>query len=275
MKRAWAVFALMMLLPAVAFPLMQGTPGTAVAITGPERLAATTAGSYNVKLFGPADIRWGFWVNVSGANREDAKLESPDGTADSSRSYIMSQTVALPYPEFNFTLTAPGKAGTLLITVTATAMEGAGAAGQTATSRWSVDVKTRRDVQLNSTVRNTGDVTVQNLKVAFMVKLGGVWTYITNETVSELTAGQVANVSTTWDSTLVGSGEFSIRIVVDPDKEKFEYSGSGGISEKRVVLRDAGSKEAKPYNYNGIYFLVVLGVAGAVFYAWYRKKKIV
>jgi hypothetical protein len=275
MRRFLAPAALLVLLLSAALPLAQGTPGTAVAIAGPERLEASTDGSYNVKIFGPAEILWGFWVNVSGANRADAKLASPEGTADSTRSYIMSQTSPLAYPELNFTLTAPARAGILTITVTALAMEGSGAASQTATSRWSVDVKAKREVLLNSTVRNSGDVPLRDLKVAFLVRLHGSWTYISNESVPQLEAGQTANVTSRWNSTLVDSGEYTIRIVVDPDHEKVQYSGSGGTIEKQVVLRDVGAKDEQPPNVRLIGFLVVLAVAAGIFVWWYRKKKIV
>jgi len=266
--------AILVCLIAAAFPA-QGTPGTAVTITGPERLEASKDGSYNVKIYGPAEIKWGFWVNVSGSNRADAKLASPDGTADSSRSYILSQSAPLASPEFNFTLTAPPKAGSLTIMVTALALEGTGAAGQTATSRWAVDIKARREVLLNSSVQNNGDILVRELKVAFMVKLNGVWTYIANETIPNLEPGKSENVTTTWNSTLVENGEYILRIVVDPDHEKVQYSGSGGIVEKRIVLRDVGAKEEQPPNVRLIGFIVVLVVAAGIFAWWYRRKKIV
>jgi len=273
--RLFAATAVLLCLLAAALPLTQGTPGTAVTVSGPEILEASKDGAFNVKIYGPANILWGFWVNLSGANRADAKLASPEGTPDSSKAYIMSQTNPLPNPEFNFTLTAPAKAGSLVITVTAVAMEGAGASGQTATSRWSVDVLARREVVLNTTVRNSGEIPVSELKVAFMVKLHGVWTHIANESVQQLEAGGRANVSTIWNSTLVGTGEFTIRIVVDPDHEKVQYSGSGGTVEKVVVLRAVGAKEEQPPNVRLIGFIVVLVVAAGVFAWWYRKKKIV
>lgn len=275
MRSAFAVLALLLLVPFASFVPGEGTPGTAVTISGPERLEASTDGAYNVKIFGPSNINWGFWVNVSGAQRSGAKLASPDGTADSSKSYLMSQNAPLAYPEFNFTLTAPAKAGSLMITVTALAMEGTGAAGQRATSRWSVDVKATRMVQLNTTVRNSGEIAVQNLKVAFMVKLGGHWSYISNETVPALEAGKTANVSASWNSSLLDSGEYTVRIVVDPDGEKVQYSGSGGVSEQRIVLRDVGAKESQPPNVRLIGFIAVIVIIGVVLFYWYRKKKIV
>ena len=278
MRTAWALAAMLLLLPA-ALPAPAGaSDGTAVNIVGPERLEAATDGSYNVKIFGPAGVQWGFWVNVSGAQRADAKLSSPDGTPDSDRPYIMSQNVPLAYPELNFTLTAPAKAGQLTITVTALAMEGALAAGQTATARWSVEVKARREVQLNTTVRNSGDVPVSDLKVAFMVRLQGLWTYISNETVPSLEPGSSANVSAKWNSTLVENGEYTVRIVVDPAREKAQYSGSGGVVEKRIVLRDVGSKEGQSWEQRYqrlIGFIAVIAVAAAVGIWWYRRKKIV
>lgn len=273
--RSLLAAAVLFALVAAAFPLAQGTAGTAVTVSGPDSLEASTDGAYNVKIYGPPNILWGFWVNLSGANRADAKLSSPDGTPDSSKAYIMSQAKPLTGPEFNFTLKAPARAGSLVITVTALAMEGTGAAGQTATSRWSVEVLARREVVLNTTVRNSGEIPVRDLKVAFMVKLHGAWTYIANETVQQLEPGTSANVTTTWNSTLVGNGEYSIRIIVDPDHEKVQYSGSGGIVEKQIVLQVVGAKAEQPPNVRLIGFIVVLVVAGVAFAWWYRKKKIV
>jgi hypothetical protein len=275
MKRAAFALALVLLLALPGLAAGEGTPGTGVAIKGPEKLVVSTDGSYNVKIFGPSDVQWGFWVNVSGAQRSGAKLSSAEGTVDSSKSYIMSQTNPLSYPEFNFSLTAPAKAGSLLITVTALAMGGTASAGQRAVSRWSVDIVAARPVQINTTVRNSGEVAVKDLKVAFMVKLGGAWTYIANETVPTLEAGKTANVSTTWNSSLIPHGEYTVRIVVDPAGEKVQYSGSGSVVEKRIVLREVGFKESPPPNVRLIGFIVVLAVAGAIGYWWYRRKKIV
>jgi len=278
MRLPVVLLALLLLLPVAALATGQNTPGTAVTISGPERLAVSTDGSYNVKIYGPSDINWGFWVNVSGTDRENATLASADGTADSDRSYIMSQTNPLTYPEFNFTLTAPPKAGSLTVKVTALAMEGAGAAGQTASASWSVDVKAIRKVLLNSTVHNRGDIPISDFKVAFMVKLGGAWTYISNESVPMLEAGATANVTTSWDSSLLDPGEYTVRIVVDPDGEKAQYSGSGGTREKVIVLKEVGVKETEPWELRYqrlIVFIVVVVVAVAAVVYWYRRKKIV
>ncbi|MBM4249811.1 MAG: hypothetical protein FJ149_10360 [Euryarchaeota archaeon] len=280
MMRMPPLWALALLLLAAALPALHGanTPGTAVTVSGPERLEVSKEGSYNVRIQGPALIKWGFWVNVTGTGRADVLLTSSDGTPDSQKPYTMSQNDPLEHPEFNFTLTAPPVAGGLTITVTAFAMEGAAAAGQTATGRWDLAVKARRDIELNATVRNSGEVAVQNLRVAFMVRLHGIWTYISNETVAELEPGARANVTTRWDTTLMDNGEYLIRVVVDPEGEKVMYTGSGSISERRVVLRDVGTREEEPWTtrYQRIIgFVAVLAVAAAIGVWWWRRKKIV
>lgn len=269
---ALAVLLLVATLPAFPAP---NTPGTAVSISGPDRLGASTEGSYNVKIQGPAQVLWGFWVNASGPGQADALLTSDEGTPDSEKPYTMTQNAPLEQPEFNFTLTAPAVAGDLTLTVTAFAMEGEAAAGQTATGRWVVEVKSKREVELNSTVRNSGEVTLVDLKVAFMVRLHGIWTYIVNETVSELGPGDRTNVTTIWDTTVLDSGEYTIRVVVDPDNEKVMYSDSGKVSEKRVVLREVGAKEPEPANWRLVGFIVVVAVAAAIGIYWWRRKKIV
>lgn len=270
---------LLLLLPLALLPAMaladNVTPGVAVNLTGPEKVEVSGAGDYNVKIFGPADIKWGFWVNLSGPERGGASLVSPEGTTDTSKSYVLAQSAPLAYPEFNFTLTAPAKAGSLLITVTVHAMEGTGAAGQTAISRLNLDVKAKRDITINGTVRNSGDVTVQNVQVAFMVKLNGEWTYLGNQTVTTVEPGKKENVSMVWNSSLLDNGEYTIRIVIDPDHNVFQYSGSEGVVERTVVLRTPGEAAPKGIAPGAWVLLGVLVAAaiGGIYY--YRKKKIV
>lgn len=274
-----ALAALLLLLPLVILPATtcadNVTPGVAVNLTGPEKLEVSATGGYNVKIFGPADIKWGFWVNLSGPQRGGASLVSPEGTTDTSKSYVLLQSAPLAYPEFNFTLTAPAQAGPLLITVTVQAMEGTGAAGQTAISRLNIDVKAKRDVMINGTVRNSGDVAAQNVLVAFMVKLNGEWTYIGNQTVTTIEPGKKENVSIVWNSSLLDNGEYAIRIVIDPEHSVFQYSGSEGVTERTVVLRTPGEAAPKGIAPGAYVLLGVLVVAaiGGIYY--YRKKKIV
>lgn len=278
MRKVALLLAALLLLPALALYSAADSPGTAVTVAGPERLVISRDGTYNVKIFGSPEIRWGFWVNISGSARAEAKLASPDGTVDSSKSYIMSQSAPLAYPEFNFTLTAPPKPGPLVIEVLALALEGTGAAGQTATARWSVDVKAIRNVQINSTVRNSGEVPVADLKVAFMVRLNGAWTYISNETVPSVEPRGTQNVSAPWDTSLLDSGEYTIRIIVDPDGEKVQYYDAKTVTEKRIVLRDIGAK-VEPLWYEkyqrAIGFFSVIVVAAVIGLWWWRRKKIV
>jgi len=276
MRRMMALSAILSLLVLAALPPVPApTPGMAVNISGPEKLEAATEGSYNVKVFGPSDITWGFWVNVSGSDYKNAKLVSPDGQIDSDKGYRLFQNVPLSYPEFNFTLIAPPKAGTLTLTVTVNALEGANAAGQTATNRWSVDVKAKREVTINATVSNSGGVPVDSIKVSFLVRLHGVWTYIGNETIPRIDTGKRENVSTMWNSTLVDDGEYTVRVIVDPDHEKPQFTGASNIIEKKVMLKAPGTKGQAPPNVRLIGFIAVLAVASAVGYIWYRKKKIV
>ncbi len=278
MRRCALLLAALLLLPALAIAPAADSPGTAVTVTGPERLAVSRDGSYNVKIFGQSDIRWGFWVNVSGTGRAEAKLSSPEGTVDSSKSYILTQTSPLAYPEFNFTLTAPPKPGSLVIAVTALALEGTGAAGQAATARWSVDIKAIRNVMVNSTVRNSGEIPVADLKVAFMVRFHGAWTYISNESVPAVEPGGTQNVTAVWDTTTLDSGEYTVRIVVDPDGEKVQYYDARTFTEKRIVLREVGAKVEPPLYeryQRAIGFFGVLAVAGVIGLWWWRRKKIV
>jgi hypothetical protein len=273
MKTALVALALLALL---AFPLA-GTssadtaPATTVKVSGPEKLAVSSIGDYNVKIYGASDVKWGFFVNLSGAQRGSASMTSPDGkTGD--QSYILVEQTALTGPEFNFTLTAPSKAGSLLMTVTAYATEGSASQG---VAHWSVDVRAKREVTLNATVRNSGETPVANLKVAFYMHQNGAWTEIGNTTVQTIDGRKSANASFSWDSTLLDNGEYTIRTVVDPDHENPQYSGAANTAEFKVVLRTPGSALPKPVA-PGVYVLVAIAIAATIGGAYYyRKKKIV
>jgi len=273
MMRTAAVF--LVLLPLIWLPGGDSSADTAAATTvnlsGPERLAVSASGEYNVKIYGAADVKWGFFVNLSGAHRDGASMTSPDGKAGN-QSYILVEQAALAYPEFNFTLTAPADAGSLGITVTAYAAEGSAGRG---IARWSVDVRAKREVTLNATVRNSGATPASNLKVAFYIHHNGVWTEIGNTTVETVEGHKSANASLVWDSTLFDNGEYTIRFVVDPAHEVPQYSGAENTAEFKVVLRTPGSAPPKPMA-PGVYVLVGIAIAaviGGVY--WYRKKKIV
>jgi hypothetical protein len=274
MRRSFFGLALMaiLLLPAIGMAGADtAVAATAAAITGPEKLEVSTNGEYNVKLYGPADVKWGFFVNLSGPQRGSASMTSPDGkTGD--QSYNLVQQAALVSPEFNFTLTAPSKAGALLITVTAYAAEGSPA---TAVTRWSVDVRARREVTLNATVKNSGETPVSSLLVAFYVKMGGEWTDIGNQTVASIDGRGKANASLVWNSTLFDNGKYTIRVVIDPDHTFPQYSGAENTAEFQVELRTPGAPLPKPLP-PGAYVLagiVIAAVIVGVYY--YRKKKIV
>jgi hypothetical protein len=269
-----SAIVLLVLLPLVWLPAADSSADTAatkVNLSGPERLAVSTTGEYNVKIYGAAEVKWGFFVNLSGAHRDSASMTSPDGkTGD--QSYILVEQAALAYPEFNFTLTAPSDAGSLGITVTAYAAEGSAGRGM---ARWSVDVRAKREVTLNATVRNFGATPASNLKVAFYIHHNGIWTEIGNTTVQSVEGHKSANASLVWDSTLFDNGEYTIRFVVDPDHEVPQYSGAENTAEFKVVLRTPGSALPKPMA-PGVYVLVAIAIAAAIggFY-YYRKKKIV
>lgn len=260
-------------LPAHA-PALQVSSGAVADVTGPERLQVSDTGSYNVKIYGPDSVQWGFWVNVSGGDAKDSTLVSPDGQTATGKNYIMHELSLLSYPEFNFTLSAPKKPGMLTLTITALA-EGTSAAGQTAISRWSVDIRAARDIALNTTVTNSGAVTVQDLKVAFMYKDHGTWVYISNQSVASVDPGKTQNVSTVWNTSILDNGQYDVRIVVDPDHEKAQYAGAANVVDRQIVLQTPGSSVAPPVNVRLVGFLVVIAVIAVVLVFWYRKKKIV
>jgi len=265
---------LLLLLPG-ALPAAADTPGVAVRIYGPEKLEVSTEGSYNVKITGPTDVKWGFYVNLSGPQKKAATMSSPDGTVDTTSSWVLAENTALAYPEFNFSLTAPDKAGPLTITVTVLAKEGTGALGQWAKEQWSVDVRAKREVTINATVRNSGEVTVDNLLVSFMVKLNGQWVSIGNQTLQTVEPGKKQNVSLLWNSSLVDNGVYTVRIVVDPDHTLAQYSGGEGVMEQKIELRTPGAALPKPVA-PGVYVLTGLVAAAAIGgLIYYRKKKIV
>jgi len=265
----------LLLLPPSSPPAAADPPGVAARIAGPEKLEVSTSGDYNVKIIGPTDVKWGFYVNLSGPQKEAATMSSPDGAIDTDSAWVLAESTPLSYPEFNFTLTAPAKAGPLTITVTVLAKEGEGALGQWAREQWSVDVRAKREVTINATVRNSGEVAVENLMVSFMVKLQGQWVEIGNQTVQSVEPGAKQNVSLLWNSSLVDNGVYTVRITVDPQHVYAQYRGASGVMEQKIELRTPGAAPPKPIA-PGAYVLTGIVAAAAIGgLIYYRKKKIV
>ena len=274
MRSAAIVLAMLVLLaaaPALDHPADAAPPAPTVTVAGPEKLAVSTTGSYNVKIYGPSNLTWRFYVNLSGAQKNSASMTSPDGKAGN-QSYEMVEQTALANPEFNFTLTAPSVAGSLQMKVTAYASDGSTRDG---VAHWTVDVRAKREVTLNATIRNSGETPVGNLKVAFYVHHNGEWTEIGNTTVNNVDGNSKANASFVWDSTLFDNGVYTIRVVADPDHENPQYASAQDTYEFNVQLRTPGSALPKPLA-PGVYVLagiVIVGIIVGVYY--WRKKKII
>lgn len=256
-------------------PALAQTPGTAVAISGPERVEVSTDATYNIKIYGPPGIKWGFSLELKGKNLEGGYITSPAGRTEEENKYRMVHDTPLEYPEFNLTLHSPSKAGAIALEITVNALEGEGAAGQTATARWPISVRSKREVTINASVRNTGETRVEGLLVSFFVRLGGEWVSIANQTVPLIEPGGRENVSAVWNAALVDNGEYRVRIVLDPEHKKAQFSGGGSVLERTIVLREPGAREPRPVP-PGLLVLVAFAVAGgAAAVYWYRKKKIV
>lgn len=275
MRRLVAIGALVALLLSAMAVTGDNTPGTGVNIIGPEKVETGGEAVFNVKIYGPENIRWGFSVNLTGKNRAGGSLASPAGRTAEGNAFFLTHESPLTDKELNVTLTAPSKAGALTLAVDIYAVDGTDAAGQTASNRWVIDVKTKREVALNATVSNGGSVSVDNVKVAFQYKLGGEWVYISNESIPSIAAGAKENVTTTWNASLLGNGEYKVRIIVDPDREKVQFSGATNVIEKTVVLKEIGVKEAWTPSPALVGLVITLIIVGIGMIYWYQKKKIV
>ncbi len=257
----------------------QSTPqsaGAAVAVSGPERLEVSGEARYNVKIYGPEDVKWVFSVNMTGRSLEGGSMTSPEGRTMEENKYWMVHDQPLTHPEFNITMTAPSKPGSVALDVLVYAIDGGGAAGQTASTRWSISVREKREVTINATVTNSGETRVEGLLVAFYVKLGGEWVHIANQSVSVIEPGGRENVSAVWTASLVDNGEYRVRIVLDPERKKVQFSSGTTVIERTIVLKDPDEKPPRTIS-TGLVVLAALAIGGGgvSIYYWYRKKKIV
>jgi len=275
MRKLVAMGALLALLLSTLPVTGDNTPGTGVSMVGPEKVETTGDAVFNVKIYGPENIRWGFSVNMTGKNKAGGSLASPAGKTDAGNAFVLTHETPLPDKEFNVTMTAPSKAGTVTLAVDIYAIDGTDAAGQTASTRWSIDVRTKREVALNATVSNGGGVAVENVKVAFQFKLGGEWVYISNESIPSIAAGGKENVTTKWNASLLNPGEYKVRIIVDPDREKVQFSGATNVIEKTILLKEIGVKEAWTPSTALVGLVITLIIVGIGMVYWYQKKKIV
>lgn len=271
-----AALALAALLVGLAPPSTPDTAGVAVAVSGPDRLEVSAEAKYNIRIYGPAEVRWGFSVNMTGRSLEGGSITSPEGRTMEENKYWMVHDRPLAQPEFNITLTAPSEPGPIALDIMVHALEGAGAAGQTASARWSISVRAKRDVTINATVTNSGETRVEGLVVAFYVRLEGEWVHIANQSIPVIEPGGRENVSAVWNASLVDNGEYRVRIVIDPERKKVQFFSGSTVLEKTLVLRDPGEKPPRPIP-PGVVVLVAMAVVGggASVYYWYRKRKIV
>ncbi|MEM2868836.1 MAG: CARDB domain-containing protein [Thermoplasmata archaeon] len=270
------------LVAALILPIIQNsvagadTPGTAVAISGPDRLEVSTDAVYNIRIYGPEGIKWGFELEMKGKNLEGGYITSPAGRTEEENKYKMVHDRPLEQPEFNVTLHAPSKAGEIALQLAVTALEGEAAAGQKAKARWPISIRNKREVMINATVRNTGETRVEGLLVAFYVRLEGRWLNFANQSVPVIEPGGRENVSAVWNAALVDNGEYRVRIVLDPEHKKPLFSESGSVIEKTIVLKEPGAQGPKPISPVVLALVAFALVGGAVsIYYWYRKKKIV
>jgi len=163
----------------------------------------------------------------------------------------------------NITLTAPGKPQTLRFTVVGIAID---ADGTEKGDHWNrvtkeFEIHKIREVDINATVTNKGDLEAKAFNVSFLVD--GDLIGIVH--VDAIPAGGEQNISYVWDATFYDPGEYDVEVIVDSNETTLELNEGNNKLVKTVVLEPLEKKDERKYDRNTILYgffgaIIIIGV---------------
>jgi hypothetical protein len=128
---------------------------------------------------------------------------------------------------FTLTVTAPTTTGDLTLTVAFTN----GAVNSTA--KYTIHVV--KPVVITAQVRNSGNVTMQNVGVQF--KADGA---VVNTTTFTISANSTKTLTYNWTAPGLGNGEHTVEIVLDPNSEFVSFIDGSKTFSSKFYIGDAG-----------------------------------
>jgi hypothetical protein len=225
-----------------------------------------------------ANTRYGYAVDLDSQGKkgekgnkmlEGAALEAPGGTPSENKTHL-THSSPLEEKYFNVTLTAPKKPQVLLFTVVGMVVDNDGTERG---DHWNhmtkeIEIFKVREVDLNATITNTGDVEAKDINVSFLVD-GEV---IGIEHIAILPAGGEQNVSHKWDATFYDPGDYKVQVMVDPNQTTLELDEDNNVITKTVTIEPLKKEEKPPYDWRTIlYGLLALVIVVAIIWILYRR----
>lgn len=184
--------------------------------------------------------RYGFAVDLDspdGKSLEGAALSAPYGTPSENKTHL-AQSEPIEERVFNVTLTAPSKAQDLKMVVMGIAVD---RDGTEKGDHWNfqtkvIEVYKKREVAINATVLNTGDIEAKDINLTFSV--GG--DIIGVQHIPVIPPNGEYNVTHMWDATFFDAGEYKIVVELDSNRTNLELNEGNNKLTKTIILEPLG-----------------------------------
>ena len=226
----------------------------------PNEMGSGTMVQFNISLnYSKAtkDTRWGFAVDLDssgGKSLNGAALSSPVGTASENKTHLTHNEI-LDSNNLQVTLTAPSKAQTLKVIITANAVDNDGTEKG---DHWNYIIKEitilkLREVYINTSVRNRGDMDSTAVNVTLLID----GEFMDQQTIQSVKAGGEQNITFTWDATKYKAGEYKVEVLLDSNQTVLELNEGNNKLVKTVTLDDISGSSSQPYDYTQVAYWVL------------------
>jgi hypothetical protein len=242
----------------------------------PDELGTGSSATFNVTInYAPATTNWryGFGVSIVSANGKStsgASLSSPVGTASENNTHL-THNEPLASSSFTMSLTAPSKAQRLKMTITGLA---ANNDALSSGDHWNyvikyIDILKKREVFINTTVRNTGTVDAQNVNVTLYID----GQYMDQKNLPTVVAGKEQNITFNWDATNYKAGDYKVEVVIDTNQTTIELNEGNNKLVKTITLEDLNGPSKPAFDWTtAIYWilgLVIILLVVGLLYKYY------
>ncbi|MEW5759580.1 MAG: CARDB domain-containing protein [Candidatus Thermoplasmatota archaeon] len=233
------ILSLLLILPNVSTeliePIGKKNKSLEIVIDGPDGLEFGENATYRIVLEYPNAKYYGFKAELEGKKIKDASIDSEVGIVENKTLYHREP---LKENTFNISLKAPNNNCTMYLNLIGFATETEKLTGEIWNSiKKKIIVKERKEVVINATIRNTGEVKANDVLVYFYVD----GEFIGSQTLTSIEPKSISNASIVWRATFAKPGTHKVKIVIDPDNNITELNEKDNIIYKTIKLK--GEKE--------------------------------
>ncbi len=213
-----------------------------------------TAGSIHVYVLtmvgGPAEMgdgNYSYTAELTGENTYGASILPGTVTPKASGTFYLN-------------LTAPAVPQTLTITIKCTS------ASTTTTVNTALEYNVRvvEPVVLSATITNTGKVSVNGVPLVLQIFRDGDWVQF-HSTTLDLGAGETYDLKYNWTALDLRSGEYKVRMLLDPDNSVVTFEGGSAVYETTIYYDMPGYGGV-----NSLLWVLVIALGFVTFLIWRR-----